>query len=328
MSKYSVILDRFETFDRSWISKMYLFFQAPVNSNQQAVPQSVPAQTSIQVQGSQLSPQLNKSKTTASRNRSPTGQSPVSKSRKPSQVLEPSSTSPKSKTWKGRMVRQLKKFNQGVNSPSSPTAREGSTFGIPLEECLPSPTNPYVPKFVTVCTDIIEEKGLHTIGIYRVSGNSASITALTEEVNKNYDDLPVDDPKWNDVHVVSNLLKSFFRKMPDSLITMHLYPSFIKADKLDNPKARMDELRKLVKSLPIYNYHTLKHIIYHLKRLAENNAINKMKEKNIAIVFGPTIVRAEGENMESIVNDTTNQCKIVETLLLHVGIYQIPIRCS
>lgn len=220
------------------------------------------------------------------------------------------------------MVRQFRKFNQGGNSPSSPTAPEGSTFGIPIEDCLPSTSNIYLPRFVEVCTDIIDERGLQTVGIYRVPGNNASITALTEEVNKSYDDVPVDDQRWNDLHVVSSLLKSYFRKMPDSLITVHLYPSFIKADKIENPKVRMEELRKLVRSLPKHNYYTLKHIIYHLKRVAENSAINKMEAKNLAIVFGPTIVRTEGENMESIVTDMTNQCKIVETLLLHVSIVQ------
>lgn len=293
--------------------------QTPISSNQQAVPQSVPASTSIQVQGSHLSPQLNKFEA-STRNRSPTGQSPVNKSRKPSQI-EQHPTSPKSKTWRGRMVKQFKKFNHGGNSANSSTAPEGSTFGISIEDCLPSSSNIYIPKFVEICTNIIDEKGLKTVGIYRVPGNNASITALTEEINRNYDDVLIADTKWNDLHVVSSLLKSFFRKMPDSLITAQLYPSFIEADKIENPKLRLNQLKKLIKSLPKHNYYTLKHLVYHLRRVADNNAINKMEAKNLAIVFGPTIVRTEGENMESIVTDMTNQCKIVETFLLHVSMF-------
>ncbi|XP_018575341.1 rho GTPase-activating protein 21 isoform X4 [Anoplophora glabripennis] len=288
--------------------------QDPANSKQQAVPQMVPASTTIQVQGSHLSPQLSKSKTTASRNRSPTGQSPVSKTRKPSQVPDPT-TSPKLKTWRGRMAKQFRKFNQGANSPSSPTAPEGSTFGIPIEDCLPSVSNIYVPRFVEVCTEVIEERGLQTVGIYRVPGNNASITALTEEINKNYDDVPLEDPRWNDLHVVSSLLKSYFRKMPESLVTDQLYPNFIKADKIEDPKLRMEELKRLVRSLPKHNYHTLKYLIMHLKRVADNSKVNKMEAKNLAIVFGPTIVRPEGENMENMVNHMNNQCKIIESLI-------------
>lgn len=92
--------------------------------------------------------------TTSFRNRSPTGQSPVTKTRKPCQngkyhyffhqslkfvhflteIAEPLA-SPKTKTWKGRVAKQLRKM-QG-NSPSSPTTPhpEGCTIGIPLEFC-------------------------------------------------------------------------------------------------------------------------------------------------------------------------------------------------
>ncbi|KAL1501846.1 hypothetical protein ABEB36_007096 [Hypothenemus hampei] len=291
------------------------------SSRQQAVPQTQPATTSIQVQGSHLSPQTTKNSKfiSSNRSRSPTGQSPVSKTRKPSSQLEnnqTSTTSPKSKTWRGRVAKQFKKFNpSGTNSPLSPTAPEVSTFGVPIEHCITSSTNNYLPRFVEVCTEIIDEKGLEVIGIYRVPGNNASITALTEEINRNFEEVPLEDQKWNDLHVVSSLLKSFLRKMPDSLVTSALYPQFIKADKIEDQKQRLEELRRLVRSLPKHNYHTLRHVILHLKRVADNSQFNRMEAKNLAIVFGPTIVRPESESMESMVTNMNNQCKIVETLI-------------
>ncbi|CAH1122197.1 unnamed protein product [Ceutorhynchus assimilis] len=297
----------------------------PTTPRQRAVPQSHPASTTIQVQGSHLSPQpsAKSAKSIASRNRSPTGQSPVSKTRKPSTQHDSAvaTTSPKSKTWRVRMAKQLKKFNPGTSSPSSPIAPEVSTFGIPIEHCIPSSQNQFVPKFIEVCTDIIDEKGLQIIGIYRVPGNNASITALSEEINKNFEEVPLEDQRWNDLHVVSSLLKSFLRKMPDSLVTSILYPHFIKADKIEDPKSRMEELKRLVRNLPRHNYHTLKQVILHLKRVAENSHINKMEVKNLAIVFGPTIVRPESETMESMVTNMNNQCKIVESLITNADWY-------
>lgn len=282
------------------------------------MPQTVPASTSIQVQGSsRLSPQPPKSKLPNLRNRSPTGTSPVSKTRKPTQPTEVA-TSPKSKTWSGRLAKQLRKI-QGASSPTSPTAPEGSTFGIPLDQCLPSLNNQYVPRLVEVCTEIVEKNGLETIGIYRVPGNNAAVTALTEEANRCYDDLILIDSRWKDVHVVSSLLKSFFRKMPDSLLTAALYPRFIEADKIENIVSRLERIKKLIKDLPIHHYHTLRHLILHLKTVVEFREYNKMEAKNLAIVFGPTIVRAAEENMETMVNDMTHQCKIVESLVSYVS---------
>lgn len=160
---------------------------------------------------------------------------------------------------------------------------------------------------------------MNVVGIYRVPGNNASVTALTEEVNRNYDDVPQEDPRWNDVHVVSSLLKSYFRKMPDSLITSALYPKIIEADKIEDPRQRLEEIKRLIERLPPHNYHTLKHIILHLRNIVNNSDVNKMEAKNLAIVFGPTIIRAEEENMQTMVNNMTHQCKVVESLLSYVS---------
>ena len=37
----------------------------------------------------------------------------------------------------------------------------------------------------------------------------------------------LEDPKWNDVNVVTSLLKSFFRKLPDPIFTTEVYLRYI-----------------------------------------------------------------------------------------------------
>lgn len=54
------------------------------------------------------------------------------------------------------------------------------------------------------------------------------------------------DPRWTDVNVISSLLKSFFRRLPDALLTTEMYPHFIEADKIEDPVQRMVKLRELV----------------------------------------------------------------------------------
>lgn len=71
-----------------------------------------------------------------------------------------------------------------------------------------------------------------------------------------------------------------------------------------------------MKDLPIHNYETLKHILCHLKNVVANSAVNKMESKNLAIVFGPTLVRAA--ELLTLVQDTAHQCRIVESLISHV----------
>jgi len=72
----------------------------------------------------------------------------------------------------------------GASSPSSPTYPEGATIGVPLEFCPPSLDNPHVPLLVARCTAIVEARGIDIVGIYRVPGNTAAITGLSEALNK------------------------------------------------------------------------------------------------------------------------------------------------
>jgi hypothetical protein len=265
------------------------------------------------------------------RNRSPTGDSPITKTRKPdrspcqaSQPQSPKSTN----TWKNRMAKQLKKIQQGSGSPVSPIMPTlppppGTAIGIPLELCPPSTRSEFVPLIVEVCTSIVEEKGLDIIGIYRVPGNTAAITSLTEAVNNGGMETPdmalkllQRDPRWTDVNVISSLLKSFFRRLPDALLTTEMYPHFIEADKIDDPVQRMVKLRELVHKLPEHHFETLRYLLMHLKKIVHHSGVNKMEARNLAIVFGPTLVHSADDNMVTMVTDMSHQCRIVESLIL------------
>merc|ERR1719342_1045233 len=250
-------------------------------------------------------------KLTSFRNRSPTGQSPSSKSRKSSAELVPPFKDKDKKTWKGKVVKQLKKIGGGSHGPLYP---EGGSICVPLEEC-PLCDTEFIPYLVKVCCDIVTERGLDIVGIYRVPGNNAAVTYLTEQVNKGVENFALEDQRWQDVNVVSSLLKSFFRKLPDPLFTVENYSLFIEASKIDLAPRRMDQLRKLVKELPEVHLETLKYLTSHLCQVAEHSSVNKMEVRNLAIVFGPTLVRTTDDNMVSMVTDMSQQCRIIESLL-------------
>jgi len=263
-------------------------------------------------------------KLTSFRNRSPTGQSPASKSRKPSaETIPPYKDKDKDKkTWKGKVVNKLKNLGGGP----VPLYPEGGSISVPLELCpvcplcqVGSPTCTtcveFVPYLVKLCCDIVSEKGLDVVGIYRVPGNNAAVTYLTEQINKGVDSFALEDQRWQDVNVVSSLLKSFFRKLPNPLFTADMYSLFIEASKVDQSARRMDQLRKLVRALPDFHFETLKYVTNHLCQVAEHSSTNKMEVRNLAIVFGPTLVRTSDDNMVSMVTDMSQQCRIIESIL-------------
>lgn len=221
--------------------------------------------------------------------RSPSGQSPVFKSRKaPSNLLMPpissnsrdssdkETNSPKQKSWKSFVTNQFKKMQPSNESSSS---NESIFF---LTDCTPSEEDPHVPLLVAKCTHIVETKGLSITGIYRIPGNTAAISSLFDAIKTHgFNEQTLNDAKWDDVNVVSSLLKLFIRSLTEPILPNNLYQNFIAADKYPVEEQRFQELRSLLKKFPPHHYATLKHLIGHLSKVSSNSSVNLMEPRNL-----------------------------------------------
>ncbi|OQR79334.1 hypothetical protein BIW11_02572 [Tropilaelaps mercedesae] len=209
---------------------------------------------------------------------------------------------------------------------------KGMSIGVLLENCPPSDDDPLVPWLVAHCCAIIEARGLDVLGIYRVPGNSAAVQQLTATVNNHGSTREtgisgtlrkLDDPRWADVNVVSSLLKSFFRLLPEPLLTATLYQHFITVDKIPDCRHRLAVLHALVHKLPPAHLGTLRFFCAHLQRVAAHADINKMDARNLSIVLGPTLVRAGSgggtaqNSMMSMISDMRHQCHLTEMLVIY-----------
>ncbi|XP_070132467.1 rho GTPase-activating protein gacU isoform X4 [Drosophila bipectinata] len=251
--------------------------------------------------------------------------SPVMKARKSSShkhIPDKDLGSPKSKNWKDLLFRRGGGSGGGsvshhdLASPSSCPAKQFGSIGVPLRSCPMSKQFPCVPHLVEVCTNIVETKGLSVVGIYRIPGNKAAISELSELVNtKDFQfESCATDVRWEDVNVVSSLLKLFIRSLPDALMPASYYINFIEADKKTGLE-RIVLLKEIVESLPRHPYDTMKHLIRHLCRVSDNCEVNRMEPKNLAIIFGPSIIRTPNDTLETAVKDMKHQCRIVELLV-------------
>ncbi|KAM4551153.1 rho GTPase-activating protein 21 isoform 3-T3 [Odontesthes bonariensis] len=203
-----------------------------------------------------------------------------------------------------------------MRKPFEKKTPAGITFGVRLDDCPPAQSNRLVPLIVEVCCGVVEERGLEYTGIYRVPGNNAAISSMQEELNsKGMTDIDVQEDKWRDLNVISSLLKSFFRKLPEPLFTNENYADFIEASRTEDSVERLKELKRLIYELPDHHFETLKFLCAHLKKVSDNCEKNKMEPRNLAIVFGPTLVRTSEDNMTNMVNHMPDQCKIVENLI-------------
>ena len=91
-----------------------------------------------------------------------------------------------------------------------------------------------------------------------------------------------------------------------------LYNDFIEASKIEDCiNKRLNAIRRKIRILPEENFETLRHLCQHLVQVIEHCETNKMEVRNLAIVFGPTLVRPADDNMLSMVTDMSHQCRII-----------------
>uniref|UniRef100_A0A665WR80 Breakpoint cluster region protein-like n=1 Tax=Echeneis naucrates TaxID=173247 RepID=A0A665WR80_ECHNA len=171
----------------------------------------------------------------------------------------------------------------------TPSRKQSGVFGVKIN-VVTKRERSKVPLIVRQCVEEIEQRGLEEVGIYRVSGVATDIQALKSAFDFNNKDVSV-MMRGMDVNAVAGTLKLYFRELPEPLFTDELYLNFAGGIALSDSVAKESCMVNLLLSLPEPNLVTFLFLLEHLKRVAENESINKMSLYNLATVFGPTLLR-------------------------------------
>lgn len=218
--------------------------------------------------------------------------------------------------------------------------RKMTTFGVDFHQHLAATRRKDIPYIIEKCIDTIDECGLGYKGIYRVSGVKSKVEKLCQQFETGGDlvDLSTTPP-----HFVASVLKLYLRQLPEPLLTFKQYQNFIQvakdsmnlklgANEIEHMNSadaaqyeeNIRQLHEIVKQLPPSNFYTAAKLIRHLKRVAENCEENQMSCANLAIVFGPTLLRPEGDPSSlAAVMDMSHQTKAVELLILNSHIFSV-----
>ena len=93
----------------------------------------------------------------------------------------------------------------------------------------------------------------------------------------------------------------------------------IAANRIDHSVKRMLSLKRNLHDLPSHHFDTFHYLAEHLHKVQLHSDKNKMDVRNLAIVFGPTLVRPKDESIASLVQDMADQCRIVESIVSFVS---------
>ncbi|XP_039628331.1 GEM-interacting protein isoform X1 [Polypterus senegalus] len=203
----------------------------------------------------------------------------------------------------------------------------GTVFGVDFAQ-VPREHPEEVPFVIQQCTREIEQRALEVQGVYRISGSKQRVQKLCQAFDSQLEDVDLSE---HSPHDITNVIKYFLKELPEPIVVFRLYNNFMAlgrdvqrvVDKEQGTNLSVESLvqtaQALLSRLPVANYYTLRHLVIHLHRVAEQYEENKMSPGNLGIIFGPTLMRplVEGDISMMALLDTSYQALLVEFFILH-----------
>ncbi|XP_044597398.1 rho GTPase-activating protein 26-like isoform X2 [Cotesia glomerata] len=158
--------------------------------------------------------------------------------------------------------------------------------------------------FVSKCISALENRGLEEQGLYRVVGVASKVNKLLAMGldKRKLEKLNFDDKFEWESKTITSALKTYLRTLSEPIMTFRFYNSFIIAAKLESRESRIHDIHTLVYRLPKANFNILMLLIKHLRNIANKCDKNLMTVGNLAVCFGPTLLRPEEETVASIMD--------------------------
>ncbi|CAI5760388.1 unnamed protein product [Candida verbasci] len=179
------------------------------------------------------------------------------------------------------------------------------TFGVPISYICKREQSSF-PKFLQKIFEDIENNGLKDVGLYRISSSLSELNNTKSLIDK-YGYLP---DRQLDTHALTSLVKSYFRELPDALLTDEVITDFMK-----EKDGSIETYKIILGKLQTINYNTLRILIQHLNKISQFSEENKMTASNIATVIGPALT--EASNLEILINNFGFMNLVLEKIILN-----------
>uniref|UniRef100_A0A0V0GA13 Putative cdc42 rho gtpase-activating protein n=1 Tax=Triatoma dimidiata TaxID=72491 RepID=A0A0V0GA13_TRIDM len=161
-------------------------------------------------------------------------------------------------------------------------------FGVSLQFIKDNNNGQVIPPIVRQCVDFLTSPdALETEGLFRRSANVTVVKDMQAKINNGQE---VD---FNgDVHIAAVLLKTFLRELEEPLMTFDLYDEITLFPSISKDERPRHVKILILEKLPEDNYKVLKYIVQFLSKVMDRCDLNKMTSSNLAVVFGPNLIRS------------------------------------
>ncbi|KAK3599497.1 hypothetical protein CHS0354_006631 [Potamilus streckersoni] len=196
--------------------------------------------------------------------------------------------SPNRSAWSWTVPRFMKRNK-------SPNFKDRNVFGVPFHVMIQR-TGQALPQCMLYAMRFLRRTEGEAVGIFRKSGVRSRIQKLRHEIEANPESVDFEQLQAYDV---ADLLKQYFRELPECLLTNKLSDVFICIFLYVPVDQRLEALQAVIILLPDENRDVLQSLLLFLSDVASHAAEHQMTASNLAVCFAPSLFNMGGSRSSS-----------------------------
>ncbi|KAM9785543.1 rho GTPase-activating protein 4-like [Neosynchiropus ocellatus] len=181
-----------------------------------------------------------------------------------------------------------------------------------------------VPLIVESCVRYINLSGLQHEGIFRVPGSQTEVNALRDAFERGDD--PLEEQNY-ELDSVAGVLKLYFRGLQNPLFPVDSTGALLEAAQSKDEAERAAQLRRVVLSFPPPLVVVMRFLFAFLHHVTQYGDENMMQPYNLAVCFGPSLVRGASDDdavtLQPQINDLVKSL-IVQQESIFPGREEVP----
>ncbi|XP_055524995.1 rho GTPase-activating protein 7 isoform X2 [Wyeomyia smithii] len=190
----------------------------------------------------------------------------------------------------------LPKFIKRIKTPDYKDRR---IFGVPLVLNLQRYGNT-LPEIIQMALSWLEVNALDQVGLFRKPGVKSRIAKLKttlEGGNNAFNRMAV----FDDYHAydVADMLKQYFRELPDPLLTAKLSETFVAIFQYLPEEVRMEAVQSSILLLPDEHREVLYALLDFLSKVVASASQNQMTANNLSVCLAPSLFYSISGNRSS-----------------------------
>ncbi|XP_068154084.1 uncharacterized protein cv-c isoform X1 [Drosophila tropicalis] len=181
---------------------------------------------------------------------------------------------------------ELPKFIKKIKMPDY---KDKKVFGVPLLLILQR-SGQTLPVAVRAALRWLQLNALDQVGIFRKSGGKSRIIKLREQIEVTESTAECMDVfDLQQAYDVADMLKQYFRELPESLLTTKMSETFVAIFQHLPVEVRLDAIQCAVLLLPDENREILYVLLEFLTIVAANSQLNQMTSNNLGVCLAQSI---------------------------------------